>query len=711
MVGLRDILGPKGGFFMENERKYLRKVLDLVDYRIKDNQARIDVLMNSLKKGIDDENAMYSVEETYIGMYLRENISLKRHQDAPYFARIDFKEEKETESKKYYLGKVGLVDDDANQYIVDWRAPIANLYYDSALGESHYSTKKETFKGDLNLKRVFTIKDGNLESFMDVNNTSDDDLLKPYLGVNADSKIKNIVSSIQQEQNSIIRDALHKNIIVQGVAGSGKTTVMLHRISYLAYNEKDFYKPNQYLVISPNNLFTDYMSAILPDLEVDEVKQITLENLALEFLNSKSKLTIIPRSKTSTYDPISHFKASKQMKILLDNYLDKITNDLFIKDLTKENIVITTKEELKDIFNKYDKEPLKIKIDKTINAIYKYSQDEADKIIKRINSQYEKLIKEEKDVDKRKNLIRKSYEIKNVLIKDIKDLIKEYFINFKFNTLEIYKEFIKTIDYSELVTSTSSNLNKRKIDFDDLASIIYINEFLFGAKQYSDYISVSIDEAQDLGYMHYAALKKMFRFTNFSIYGDLSQSIYAYRGIESWDEVKELIEGNNEIKYLAKSYRTTIEIMNFANKILSHLNVSLAEPVIRHGEDVRTVKTSTPLIHIENKIKEFKNKGYKSIAIICKDEKEVNKYYTSFKDKINISKLDETSLSYNGEVCILPIALAKGLEFDAVIVTNANNQSYDKNNILDMKLLYVALTRALHELEVLYDYNLCDVLK
>ena len=287
--GLRDILSPKGGFFMENEKKYLRKVLDLVDCRIKDNQQKIDVLMQSLKKGIDDENAMYSVEETYIGMYLKENISLKRHQDAPYFARIDFKEESEKESKKYYLGKVGLIDDNANQYIVDWRAPIANLYYDSALGESKYHTKNETFKGNLNLKRVFTIKDSNLESFMDVNNTSDDELLKPYLGINTDSKIKNIVSSIQQEQNNIIRDALHKNIIIQGVAGSGKTTVMLHRISYLAYNEKDFYKPNQYLVISPNNLFTDYMSAILPDLEVDEVKQITFEDLTLEFLNLKSK--------------------------------------------------------------------------------------------------------------------------------------------------------------------------------------------------------------------------------------------------------------------------------------------------------------------------------------------------------------------------------------------------------------------------------------
>ena len=273
---------------MKNEEKYLRKVLDLVDNRINDNQAKINVLMQSLKRGIDDENAMYSVEETYIGMYIRENTSLKRHRDFPYFARIDFKEENH-EEQKYYLGKVGLVDDNANQYIVDWRAPVANLYYDSALGKSEYNTKSETIKGDLNLKRVYTIKDGVLENFMDVHSTSDDDLLKPYLGVNADSKIKNIVSSIQKEQNNIIRDALFKNIIVQGVAGSGKTTVMLHRISYLAYSEKDMYKTNQYMVISPNNLFTDYMSAILPDLEVDAVKQITFEDLAIEFLNLKKK--------------------------------------------------------------------------------------------------------------------------------------------------------------------------------------------------------------------------------------------------------------------------------------------------------------------------------------------------------------------------------------------------------------------------------------
>ena len=695
---------------MEKEKKYLRKVQELVDQRIIENQQKIDILMESLKRGVDDENAMYSVEETYIGMYIRENISLKRHQDCPYFARIDFKEDNMSE-QKYYLGKVGLVDNNANQYIVDWRAPVANLYYDSALGRSEYKTKNETFYGDLNLKRVFTIKNGELINFMDVHSTSDDELLKPYLGVNSDSKIKNIVSSIQKEQNSIIRDALHKDIIVQGVAGSGKTTVMLHRISYLAYNEKDFYKTNQYMVISPNNLFTDYMSAILPDLEVDQVKQITFEDLAIEYINLKTKLNIIPRNKTSHYDDISHYKASKKMIDLLDKYLFEITKNLFSKDLIKKDIVLISNNELYEIFNKFDKEPLKIKIDKTIEAIYKYSQNNADKIIKSINNQYNNLIKNEKDIDKRKVLIKESYEVKGTLVKDIKAIIKDYFKDFKYNILELYKEFIKTIEYEELVSSTLANLNKRKVDFDDLALLIYINEYLFGNKQYSDYISVSIDEAQDLGYSHFAALKKLFRFTNFSIYGDLSQSIYAYRGIDSWEEVVNLIDKDSEIRYLSKSYRTTIEIMNFANKILSHLKVSLAEPVIRHGEEVLINKVINPNDYLEYKINDYKKKGYKSIAIICKEDKEVSKYYEHLKSKIEITKLDENSLSYDGGVCILPIALAKGLEFDAVIVTNVNNKNYSKDDILDMKLLYVALTRALHELNVIYDTDLCDILK
>ena len=694
---------------MEQEKKYLRKVKDLVDFRIDENQKKIDVLMESLKRGVDDENAMYSVEETYIGMYIGENISLKRHKDCPYFARIDFKEEHAGE-KSYYLGKVGLLDDDANQYIVDWRSPIANLYYDSNLGKTEYSTKTNTYTGDLNLKRVFTIKDGELLNYMDVHSTSDDDLLKPYLGVNSDSKIKNIVSSIQKEQNSIIRDPLHKNIIVQGVAGSGKTTVMLHRISYLAYNERDFYKTNQYMVISPNKLFTDYMSAILPDLEVDQVKQITFEDLAIEFLNLKTKLNIIPRNKTTFYDNISHYKSSEQMIIELNNYLDKITKDIFKNNLIKKEITIIDKDTLLSIFNKFDKEPLKIKIDKTINEIYKYSQSSADIIIKNINKQYEELIKAEKDIEKRKLLIKDSYEVKRTLVKDIKELIKNYFKDFKFNVLEIYKNFINTLDYTELVTQTLTNLNKKKVDFDDLALLIYINEYLYGAKEYSDFISVSIDEAQDLGYSHFASLRKLFKFTNFSIYGDLSQSIYAYRGIEKWNEVNEILNNNSEMKYLAKSYRTTIEIMNFANKILKHLNVSLAEPVIRHGENVLVSKPSNNIVHIEEKIKDYKNKGYKSIAIICKEEKDVNKYYDHFKNKMEISKLDEFSLSYDGGICILPVALAKGLEFDAVIVVDVNNTNYNKNNILDMKLLYVALTRALHELNVIYSDNLCDVL-
>lgn len=694
---------------MVEEQKYLRKVLELIDEKVASNKVRIADLLVQLKRGDDDEDNLFSMNETFIGMYLKENASWDRHRDCPYFARIDFKENNH-ENKKYYLGKTGLMDIDANQYIVDWRSPVANLYYDSALGETSYINNSKVYEGNLSLKRVFNIKNAVLESYMDVNNTSDDDLLKPYLGVNTDSKIKNIVTSIQKEQNNIIRDPLTKNLIVQGVAGSGKTTVMLHRISYLAYNERDKYKTNQYMVISPNNLFSDYMSAILPDLEADEVKQITLEDLAIEYLNFKSKLTIIPRSKTSTYDEISHFKSSKKMKELLDNYLYKLTMDIFSKDLKKEDITIIGKDILLNLYHKFDKEPLKLKIEKLHNTIYKYSQDEAFSIIKGINKQFDSLINAEKDLNNRKNLIKKSYEIKNVLVKDIKLIIKEYFKDFKYNTLEIYKDFIKTIDNEEVVNSTLNSLNKRKVDFDDLASLIYINEYIVGAKEYNDYISVSIDEAQDLGYMHYAALTKLFKYTNFSIYGDLSQSIYAYRGIESWDDVIDLVKGNNELKYLAKSYRTTIEIMNFANKILKHLNVSLAEPVIRHGKDVVTISIKNKIQYIEDKIQKFKDNGYKSIAIICKDEKTVNSYYDVLKDKLTLSKLDDKSTSYDGGVCVLPVALAKGLEFDAVIVCDADNKTYSKDNILDMKLLYVALTRALHELEVLYDNDLCEVL-
>ena len=217
--------------------------------------------------------------------------------------------------------------------------------------------------------------------------------------------------------------------------------------------------------------------------------------------------------------------------------------------------------------------------------------------------------------------------------------------------------FINNIPNQHCKSYTLENLNKKKFDYDDLAAMIYLKYLITGAKQYDSYISVNIDEAQDFGYVHYLALKKIFRSAYFTIVGDLSQSIYAYRGIESWNTIKELF--HHDIKYLQKSYRNTIEIMNYANKILTYLNVDTATPVIRHGTDVNEIKYTNKMDTILSRINSYKNE-YKSIAIICKTKEEVDKLYEKLSKQININKIDENTTKYNGDICILPIYLSKG---------------------------------------------------
>ena len=290
----------------------------------------------------------------------------------------------------------------------------------------------------------------------------------------------------------------------------------------------------------------------------------------------------------------------------------------------------------------------------------------------------------------------------------MKEVIKNHFKIFDNNIYKLYTEFIQTLDYKEAKDATLSNLEKKKFDYDDLALLIYLKYLINGAKSYDSYISISIDEAQDLGYTHFVALKKIFRRANFTIVGDLSQSIYAYRGIRHWDDINKLFD--NDILYLSKSYRNTIEIMEYANKILEYLQVSKATPVIRHGDEVNEIKYSDKLQTILDRINTYK-KDHNSIAIICKTKEEVDILYKELSKKTNITKIDENTSKYEGGLCILPIYLSKGLEFDCVILSDVDNNNYNKDNILDMKLLYVGITRALHNLDVLYKNNKQEIYK
>ena len=683
---------------LKDEIKYLERVNENILKKIENDQEKLNYYLEQLKIIPDDDENKFSMATVWADTFESSIESLKRHQEKPYFARIDFQDDNRSNKDNLYIGKLSLLDENNDSLIIDWRTPIANLYYDGAIGKTQYKTNDGSYiKGDLSLKRVYTIEDAKLINYIDVHSTSDDDLLKPFLGVNADNKIKNIVSSIQKEQNNIIRDALYKDIVVQGVAGSGKTTVMLHRIAYLAYNYQDMYKTTQYLVVSPNKLFTDYISAILPDLEVDKVKQLTYEDIFIEYLNFKFKPYIITRNKGSEFDYVAHYKSNKEYIEQIDEFYKNYEFTILNKDLKYKDIVIIDKETIQKLFIHNTSDSLEVKINKLMDNMYNLTQKDSYTLINKINKQVKQL--DLQDPNNKKSHFNMSYEAKQLFIKGMKPLIKDHFKFFDKNIYNLYKDFVKTIPEQSVKSITLENLEKKKFDYDDLAALIYLKYLISGAKQYDSYISVSIDEAQDLGYTHYIALKKIFRSAYFTIVGDLSQSIYAYRGIENWNAISTLF--SQEMKYLQKSYRNTIEIMEYANQVLRYLKVDEATPVIRHGDLVQEIQYTNKINTILERIDKYKD-NHSSIAIICKTKEEVDMLHKQLSKKIEISKIDENTTKYEGGLCILPVYLSKGLEFDCVILVDADDHNYEKENILDMKLLYVGITRALHNLDVLF---------
>ena len=383
-------------------------------------------------------------------------------------------------------------------------------------------------------------------------------------------------------------------------------------------------------------------------------------------------------------------------------YQDKILN----RDLQYKDIIIISKDDIRKLYTFNTNDPFEIKVKKLMNDMYNLTQKDSFRLINNINTQIKELTN--KNPNKRKEYLDLSYESKQLFIKGMKNLIKDHFKMFDNNIYKLYLDFINTLDNSLAKETTLINLNKKKFDYDDLALLIYLKFLINGAKSYDSYISISIDEAQDLGYTHFLALKKIFRRAYFTIVGDLSQSIYAYRGIRHWNDINQMF--THDILYLNKSYRNTIEIMEYANKILEYLQVSKATPVIRHGDNVNEIKYTNKVHTILDRIDKHKEK-HNSIALICKSKDEVDELYKQLSKHIQITKIDESSESYNGGTCILPIYLSKGLEFDSVILSDVDDQNYNKDNILDMKLLYVGITRALHDLDILYKENKQELYK
>lgn len=659
--------------------------------------------------------------------------NLESSLDTPYFARIDFTFEKDGKLQTIYIGKNGIMQN-TNIIVTDWRAPISSLYYDSEVGHCSFTSPEGEVSGNLELKRQYEINSGNLISYYDVDLVSTDALLQKYLNSNNDSRLKSIVSTIQKEQNEVIRRNLFDNLIIQGVAGSGKTTVALHRIAYLVYNYRDSIKQNQYLVIGPNPIFIKYISSVLPELDVSSVKQCTFEGFAQNYIDEKININSPDKKVTQSIagkidNDIDKFKSSMNYKTMLDQFLQVYFYSITAKDFTLDDFTVLNSQKVKEVFDStYTSTHISLasRIELTIEKLSRIIEDNIDSITTAFTDYTFQAFANLQDPKEEEKMRKKIVKNREELHKFCKSSLRKYFAKAKIDATKLYKLFISSIEnydifnYKYLKTlkkDTMKNIKNGCYDFEDLASLIYLQKVIAPNPEYSRIRHVVVDEAQDLGEFNFFVLKSALPSSTFSIFGDLAQSIYDYRGIDNWNIVNKIMFDNNgRIINFKKSYRTTSEIMEVADEVSESIGMIRSDLVVRHGKEVDFTPLDQQNIpsYIAGKIKEYKEKGYKTIAIISKTNLlscYINDGLAELGVNIPNITLNDDLSEDNNKVCTISNQLAKGLEFDAVIINNANENIYSSSSNLDMKLLYVAITRALHELDIVYSGELPSPLR
>lgn len=656
--------------------------------------------------------------------------SLKRLRNKPYFARIDFHRKEKPDREMFYIGKTSLFDRETQlPIILDWRSPLANVYYEGRLGEVSYEALGEKYEGNVSLKRQYQIEEGTLIDFRDIDLTTKDELLQDSLAQNAESRLTEIVSTIQEEQNRIIRADLRKPIIVQGAAGSGKTTIALHRISYFLYTMKDIFRPEEMLILAPNRLFIQYISEVLPELGVDRARQTTyldfvkqVTNIDLPVLTQHDLLmeTVEGDGDNSRLWSAA-YKGSKVFKEVLDQYLHQLKKRYLVKkDFYLCGFKIKSAKGINRLFfEEYSYFPYEVRVQKIKAVLQSELRRKKKRILENMAAKYDEALDEAlygmKDAAKRKIrvsfLITRKEERLAEIKKEAKTAVAKYIRAYpKINLLKWYQELFVDDTFLTVSSGDSNDLQKmreetrvlhkkRKLQAEDLAALLYMKTFLIGIHPDDQAKKVVIDEAQDYSFMEIYSLREAFQTDLFTIVGDLAQGIYHYRGLKNWEMLKEEVFPKASYLTLQKTYRTTIEIMNLANCLQDLMIEELpkAEPVVRHGELPTFIRTCEDWKQkFRQLFLKLLDEGMKSFAVVTKSKQEADHLSSS----LQVMELGFTSLKDGqtgmGERMILPAYLAKGLEFDVVFLYS-EVQPYVHNE-LDLKLLYVAMTRPLHRL-------------
>ena len=722
-------------FEQEQERltytkHYMQKLLDESKRDVKSAQENIRHAMADLDY-LDSSLSYMNIltNARFFEMARSQKEGLEAIQKKPYFARIHFQKDGE-DSEMLYIGKTSLFHRETQEpIIVDWRSPVANVYYDGRLGDIEYDVREERFTGHLFSKRQYAIEHGELQSVRDIDLTTNDELLQEALSGKADVRLTEIVSTIQAEQNQIIRAHLKQPIIVQGAAGSGKTTIALHRISYFLYTMGEHFPADKLMILAPSKLFMDYIADVLPELGVGQICQTTYAEYVLNATGIKLKLKDVNLKLAALTEQeapdqmmlwLSQMKGSLSYTMLLDAHLfeyEKAIANQF-EDIFIEKYRIMRGSRLKKLFlGDFAYMPIEKRLERIKTILQSHVRQKKKEILLLLNKKYDDALDQAlhlRDPAKRKAEVTKYIDERDrripLITRESKTTAASYMKRFKkANIKKMYREFVTNgsliEQHATLWTAEQRHafLQTHAIEsweIEDLAPLYYMHAKVKGISDMWKMRVVFIDEVQDYSVFQLAALKEGLETDMFTMVGDLAQGIHSYRALTSWEPIIELFP-RATYTTLQKSYRTTIEIMEMANSILMQMDedLPLVEPVVRHGIDPQFHQMTTlKEKRIVTLLEEIRSRGHRSIALICKTTTEAKVVAKQLEGFLSVQLLSDHSDIDQEKLLIVPSHLAKGLEFDAVIVVAIDTPF--REHAIDRKLLYVAMTRPMHELHL-----------
>ncbi|MFD1955902.1 RNA polymerase recycling motor HelD [Paenibacillus thailandensis] len=669
--------------------------------------------------------------------------TLRKLEQTPYFGRIDFKEDGEADAEAVYLGVGSLLDESGGHYLIyDWRSPISSLYYDYSPGPAQYRAPAGTIRGEMTLKRQFVIRNGRIRSMFDTGVTIGDELLQELLGRHSDAQMKGIVATIQREQNAIIRNERAKLLIVQGAAGSGKTSAALQRVAYLLYRYRDSLTADQIVLFSPNPMFNSYVATVLPELGEENMQQTTyqqyLEHRLGRSFDLEDPFTQMEYTLGASDDPDYEARmASIRFKsdLLFMNAIERYAASLGDKGLKFKPIrfrgrVLVAAETMEEKFYELDRSS---SIPNRLKQLAEWLLKELTRLAKLERNK--SWVEEEIELLDKEEYIRAYNELsrKNGYHEDSfndfereKRILSTMVVTEKFKKLRRRAKLLRFLDvpamYRQLFAAaepdagfpaewtgicrlTIAKLESGAMFYEDATPYLYLKELLEGFHTNTKVRHVFVDEAQDYSAFQFHYLKRIFPFAKMTVLGDLNQAIFAHAEYrDSFEMLKGLYgEEATETVALERSYRSTRPIVEFTSRMIAGGERII--PFNREGEKPSLTAAggrTERLRLIAERLRELEAEGFRSIAVICKTAEESREAHSLLQEEGAAVRLVEKETATFGQgTVVIPSYLAKGLEFDAVIIYNASSSVYGKEN--ERKLFYTACTRAMHELHIYYE--------